>query len=410
MTTVALWHLGRLRRSEDREFLRPGLCDGLLVNANQLENNPEGTTGYLEATGLPYIVDPMLWRLQIPAWWRNDKGDVKRNYARLASRYAEGTDVRMAEAALLESVQHEADWKRLAVNTVTYQRDRLCEQLDLFNPEGIRPHSILAPALVTLSAVEDRLNRLLAEATSEAAGEPVFVTFVLPANRLGAEAEVRRALAEAPTDGVAGYFVWTPGVTEDQLLNETTMFGGLLTVITQLAERGVPVTHAQGSYVTTALCAFGIAGVVHHLGWVDRGEPAAEQPNAIRSCRTYAPGVRHSVPFHEAAGLGRRLNESEYLAKYCDCAFCAGAFQMGEHPLDLMLEDQLVVPGRRRRMPTSRATTANTWHYLHARRQEVDAFGAQPASDVVQRDIERAASLVGRAPELERLADRLRTA
>jgi hypothetical protein len=199
-------------------------------------------------------------------------------------------------------------------------------------------------------------------------------------------------------------------VLEDVLLSEPDIFAGLLAVVGDLAGRGVPVVHLHGSYTTAALGRFGVGGVVHHLGWVDKGEPAGEQPSAIRSCRTYAPVVRHAVLFHEAETMGRPLVETEYLARYCDCGFCAGAFQVGEHPLDLMLEDQLVTPGQRRRMPTSRATRANMWHYLHARRQEVDFFGAQPAIDVVQRDIERAASLVGRAPELERLAAQLRSA
>jgi hypothetical protein len=187
---MALWHLARLRTSEDREYLRPGLCDGLLINANQLENNPEGTTGYLEATQLPYLVDPMLWRLQVPAWWRNEKGDVKRNYARLASRYAEGTNVRMAEAPLMDCVHDDGEWDRLAQNIVAYQRGRLCEQLDLFNAEGVRPQALLAPALYAPSPTEDRVNRLLAEASAEAAGEAVFVTFVLPGDRLARATEV----------------------------------------------------------------------------------------------------------------------------------------------------------------------------------------------------------------------------
>jgi hypothetical protein len=408
--TVALWHLGRLRRSEDRDFLRPGLCDALLINANQLENNPEGTAGYLEATHLPYLVDPMLWRLQVPAWWRNERGDVKRNYARLASRYAEGTDVRMAEAPLLECVHEDGEWRLLAQNIVAYQRGRLCEQLDLFNAEGVRPQAVIAPALVASSPEEDRLNRLLAEAAAEAAGEPVYVTFVLPIDRLARPAEVRRALGEVPTDDVAGFFIWTPGVLEDVLISEADIFGGLVTVVGDLASRGRPVVHLHGSYTTAALRRFGVAGVVHHLGWVDKGEPSGEQSTAIRSCRTYAPVVRHSILFDEAATLARSLDEVEYLSRYCDCGFCAGAFQVGQHPLDLMLEDQPVTSAQRRRMPTSRATSANTWHYLHARRQEVDVFGAEPALDVVQRDIERAATLVGRAPELERLAAQLRTA
>jgi hypothetical protein len=399
-----------LRRSEDREFLVPGLCDALLINANQLENNPNGTAAYLEETKLPYLVDPMLSRLQLPAWWRNEEGDVKRNYARLASRYSQGADVRMAEGPLLESVSNDADWRQIAKNIVAYQRDRLSEQVDLFNPEGVRPQRIVAPGLVTWGRKEDRLNRLLGEASGEIAGEAVIVPFVLPRERIGLPAEVKEALRTVVSGPVAGYFVWTPGVTEELLLTDQDALTGLLTVVSTLAASGAPVVHLHGSYVTEALHELGVAGVAHHLGWVDKGEPAGEQRGAIRSTQTYVPGLRHCVRFPEAAEVGRHLDEGGYLERYCSCRFCAGVFERGQHPLDLLLEDQLVQPGKARRTPTSRATIANTWHYLNARRQEVEAFGTEPVIDVVERDIERASSLAGEARTLERLAAVLRSA
>ena len=76
----------------------------------------------------------------------------------------------------------------------------------------------------------------------------------------------------------------------------------------------------------------------------------------------------------------------------------------GQNPLDLLLESQTVTDkrGRSRLTPTGRATTLNTWHYLHARRQEVERFSSQAAADVVRADIERASALAG-PPEGERL-------
>ncbi len=410
MTPRPLWHLARVRRSEDREFLQPGLCDTLLINANQLENNANGTAAHLEGTRLPYLVDPMLWRLQFPEWWRTEKGEVKRNYARLAARYADGTNVRMAEGPLLNCVSDDAERRRIVQNIVSYQRGRLCEQVDLLHPEGFRPRHTLAPALVAFSEEEDRLNRALAEASVEAAGEAVVVTFVLPLDRIEVPGEVDRALRAVATDGVAAYFVWTPGVTEELLLRDPKVFVGLLSIIHALAQSGVPVVHVQGSYVTEALHEIGVAGVVHHVGWVDKGEPVGQLRGAIRSCQTYVPGLRRCARFHDAAKLGRPLDEQHYVERYCDCRFCTGVFQHKLHPLDLLLEDQAVGGAQRRRTPTSRAVAANAWHYLHARRQEVEAFGTEPAPEVLQRDIARQIKLIGEAPALEGLAARLHSA
>src|SRR5438105_9195350 len=66
VTPPTMWHLVRLRRSDDLPFLRPGMLDELMINANQLENSPESTAAHLRKTGLRYMVDPVLWRFQEP--------------------------------------------------------------------------------------------------------------------------------------------------------------------------------------------------------------------------------------------------------------------------------------------------------------------------------------------------------
>jgi hypothetical protein len=49
--------------------------------------------------------------------------------------------------------------------------------------------------------------------------------------------------------------------------------------------------------------------------------------------------------------------------------------------------------GREREIPTSRSVGANTWHFLLSRRNEVQAFSAGPAVEVIEQDIERASAL-----------------
>lgn len=398
-----LGSIGRMRRSEDREYLRPGLCDSLIVNANQLENSDDATAAYIDESGFQYLVDPVLWRLQVPEWWRNERGVTKRNYARLAGRYSDGTSVRMADEPLVSGVSSDDEWRQITANVVTYQRDRLREQIDFFNPDGLEPSGVVAPALVPDDGRYDSLNNLLAAAAAEAAGDSVVVQVICPKARLGRLDEVEAILAALPVSGVAGYLVWLPEVREVDLLSDDDLMGGMLAILGRLASTGLPVTHAQGGYITEALGAVGVSNVIHTTGWTDSGEPAKQRRGSIRSCQTYLPGLRHTVHFTQASQLGRSFSEDSYLELYCNCTFCAGVFEHGQHPLDLLLEDQPAGTGRRR-TPTGRAITANTWHYLSARRQEVEAFGSRVASEVVAEDIDRAIALVGDAPDLKRLA------
>lgn len=420
VTTSPLHHMVRIRRTDDLTFVRPGILDEIVVNANQLENSVQSTAACLWNTTLPFSVDPVLWRFQVPRWWRNEKGETKRNYLRLGAAYTKGTSITIAAGPLLDTVPSDDDWRTLAANVIDYQRSRLLAvptQLDLFDtthPRELHPVRLVAPALVSYSVAEDRVNRLLVEASASAAGDQIAAQVIVPLERLIDGDELGQVLSSVPIDGINSYFVWTPQVTEELLLADHDVFAALLRLISALAHRGIPVGHQYANYTIAALHDVGLAAVMHHLGWVDKGEPAEEQRFMMRSCQTYVPGVRHALRFREAAEIGRALEASEYAQRYCECTFCVGSFDAGQHPLDLLLEDQVVVlsNGRRQPIPTSRAVAANTWHYLLSRRLEVEAFSEAPAVDVIRRDIERAGLLAdGRhSDRLRHLANELRSA
>jgi hypothetical protein len=410
----------RVRRSDDLAFISPGLMDEVIVNANQLENSAQSTAACIRKTTLPFTVDPVLWRFQLPKWWRNQKGETKRNYTRLATAYVKDTNIKMAGGPILETVPSDDEWCTLATNVIRYQRRRLLEvptQLDLLDqslPRELHPARLMAPALVAFSRVEDRINRLLADASASAADGPIAAQVIVPAERLADVHELDRLISSIPTDGISSYFIWTPEVTEELLLADQEVFASLLHLISRLAERGIAVGHQYANYSIAALHDVGINAVAHHLGWVDKGEPAEEQRFMLRSCQTYVPGVRHCQRFPQATQSGRNLDAQQYAERYCECSFCAGSFAAGQHPLDLLLEDELVVfsNGRNRRTPTSRAVAANTWHYLLSRRLEVKAFSELPAAEVIERDIARATALAGDRDKerLRRLANEIKSA
>ncbi|MGC2191254.1 MAG: hypothetical protein WA751_02855 [Candidatus Dormiibacterota bacterium] len=279
-------------------------------------------------------------------------------------------------------------------------------------PRELRPVRIMAPALVAYSPVEDRCNHLLAAASLAATDIPVVGQLIVPLSRLLDAREHHGLVNSMITEGIGSYVVWTPGVSEDLLLADHDVLAAVLHLVSGLATRGIGVTHGHASYAVAALRWVGISAVMHHLEWVDRGEPAEQQGFAIRSCRTYIPGVRHTDHFQNAADLGRLLGREDYFERYCQCSFCAGVFEHGQHPLDLLLEDEAVSTPNKRRRPTSRAVAANTWHYLLSRRLEVEAFSGASATDVVSRDLQRASALAGGRAEdrLRRLADALRSA
>ncbi|MHB1865454.1 MAG: hypothetical protein ACYCPS_04845 [Candidatus Saccharimonadales bacterium] len=399
--------------------MRDGLTDEVMINANLVENDPSSTAAALQETNLPVTIDPVLYRFQRPEWWRNDKGEPKRNYRRLAEAYTKGTNLNLLSGPLVGTIKDERAWRTLAGNAIGYQRSRLQAiptQLDLFatvEPRVLRPVRFTAPAFVAHTRTEDSINRVLAEASIEASPERVAVPVIVPPERLKDDAELDALLRSVPSDGVGLYLIWTPDVSEERLLSEPTLLPAVLRLVVSLAERG-PVGHLHGGYVLAALHELGLAAIAHTLSWTDSGEPAVrEGGGGPRSCRTYVPGVRYCLPFSRAHRLGRPLGRDDYVNRYCDCAFCVGAFENEAHPLDLLLEEQEIRVGRGwRHTPTQAAIKLNTWHYAFARRGEQQAFSTESARDVILRDMERAQLLADQdgAERLRRIAGRLRTA
>jgi hypothetical protein len=417
MARSPLRHVVRIRRSDDLHFIRPGLMDEALINANHLENRSFSTTATLRETGLPFMVDPVLNRFQVPDWWRNERGETKRNYARLGAIYVGGTTIQIGAGPLLQTVPNDDEWRLVAKNVLNYQLGRLeptITQLDLLAaepPRELHPVRLVAPALVAFSSAEDRINRLLAEASAELAELPLALPVIVPVNRLLDRDELRRLLDSVPTDAVSTYLIWTPNITEERMLSDDSVLSPMLRVVTGLAERGISVGHMHASYAIAALHDLGVDTLVHHLGWVDKGEPADERGGGPRSCQTYIPGIRRTMPFERARTLGYHLDDEDFLRLYCNCDICVGTLEAHQHPLDLLLEEEPVSNMPRRLTPTGRAVELNTWHFLIARRQEIEAFSTHPAVDVVAGDVERAAALAGAAEgnRLRRLADELRT-
>jgi hypothetical protein len=408
----------RIRSSDDLTYVSHGLMDEIVINANQLENSIQTTAAALFKTTLPFSVDPVLWRFQVPTWSQKGKGETKRNYKRLGAVYAKGLDVLLGAAPLRDTVTTDEQWRNLARNVVEYQKSRLRTaptQLELLvKLRDLHPARLTAPALVAFSEDEDHINRVMADAAIAEADRGVAVQLILPVARLVDRGAMSKLLAATPLEGVTSYSIWSPQVTEERLVGDSVVLTSLIRVIGELSARGIAVGHQYANYSVMALCAVGLGSVTHHLGWVDRGEPIAEPGFAMRSCRTYSPGVRHAIHFNEADKLAHNLPCDKYLERYCDCSFCAGMFESGMHPFDLLHETTVVElsNGQRRRTPTARSVGANTWHYLLSRRKEVESFSMEPTLDVIEADIVRASALKRGADvaRLENLATELKSA
>jgi hypothetical protein len=410
----------RVRQDSDHQYLayRPAM-DGLLINANQMEHHATATTALIHKLELPYLIDPMLWRFQVPSWWlRLDdptRPTVKVNFRNLADRYFADTAVGGAEGGLPTNLA-DSDWRMIASNVVAYQNARVVEQegpLFALVDAPTRPLEIIAPYLLAHDADEDRINTLLLRAAAEAANRKILACIALPIERFQTGAHLQTIVSAVSSDLAAGCFIWIERLSEAALVQSDTHMDTLEWLLDRLSAKDVPVWQANGGFCSAAMRDWGVTGIAHSLAWRDHGMPAAPATGIPRhSCHTYVTGLHVSKHYDEASVLGRPLSSETYQRLYCNCQFCVGAWENDQHPLDLMLQVTAVKGSRGRTayVPSEQALAANTWHYLWSRRLEVLSFDQASTIDVLMREIDRGVELKGEAATLRRLARRLRPA
>jgi len=408
-------HLVRLRSDDDSEYLLPGALDGVLINANHLEQRPAQTIQAVVNRNIPFLIDPMLSRFQVPNWSQRTDGQMKRNFEKLALLYTRDIGIRLGQQPIIDVIQDSKDWAKLASNVVSYQRSRLSDEagglLQAMKVEGqFEPSEIIAPCLLATSRDLDATNHTLLAASAEASGRRVLAQVAVPIERFRQPGELASALSAIQPDLALGCLLWIERLTEERTLAESMLLENLLSVLEVLSSRRIMVWHAHGQFSAMTLRPFGMTGVIYPLAWVDRGMPAGSPTGGQPSCRTYLTSGHHDVQFVRAAQLAERLTPEGYLENYCNCYFCRSAIEAGDRPLELMLEIvQVKGPHGYQPRPTERALSFNRWHYLWSRHKEAADLSSFGIVEVLQRDINRAASL-GDVGYLDRLVKLFRAA
>lgn len=390
----------------------PGALDGLIINANVLEFRATVFARRLADSALPFLVDPMLWRFQVPSWWmRGDGTTTKKNFVNLARRYSAGTGIRMGVEPLLDWVNTDADWTRLAANVIRYQRDRLGDaagsllvNTDFYTRAPV-PVAYVAPYLLTRSAEEDRINRILLEGAAEAAGEPVIAHLALPLDRARDEGERAAALKAVAGDAASGIFIWMSGMTEERLLNRDGDIEAFIRTVETLASSGKVVGHAHSGFAMAVLRDHGLQTLVHRIHWTDDAM-SAEPGGGCPACTTYVTAIHRAMHFDSVVPIAPR-DPQEYVRSFCSCFFCRGAVAAGEHPMDLLLE-AVEIRGPRggtRLTPSEKGTMANRFHFLWSRRLEIQSIEELGPREYLKREVERATALGLRDQRLARLAN-----
>ena len=246
----SLHHIVRIRTLDDLN-LYPALMDEVMVNGNLLEHSLTAPPAPFGRTTLPSAST----RSSRAFRCLRGGGTKGRDEAELHAppgRVVQGTSVQIAAGPLLETVPSDDEWRVIASNVISYQRERWfrstrnsISSVTNFGRSGSsRQHSLPSPPAKTASTA---FSPRRAPSRRQHVGLPVIV----PPDRLGDPAELERLLRSIRLTASAR-------TSCGHRTSRRTARGRpgppsrVVRLVSSLASRGVPVGHLHGGYVALA--------------------------------------------------------------------------------------------------------------------------------------------------------------
>ena len=436
----------RLGSHAEKDYVKKvsQFLDGIIVGANLLESTPGATSSLLLSlcgakAKLPYYIDPMTYAFGTYVdratgelrddldWIKSDQKvtgkkettrEFKRSYVGLGAAFGSVFQSALAgdQALTADRFTNPAEVAEIVASVLDYQLNRIRQEFES-DPEfreytGTvpQPAALFAPYFYCEPTSESQwLTANLKLATAAASrGSAIPVHAVVCADRdvlLNSEF-MARLVAELPTTGVAGVWLWFSRFVEDEAsLPHLQSFRRL---VSELNGAGLKVYNMHGGYFSLALSKHGLAGVSHGTGYGEQKDVVPIIGQSIPTVRYYLPALykRLGVPDIERAfpAMGVRT-PADFHEKVCDCAVCTGLVVNSVQDFRLFGETQPSA-SKKRAVQTPAAAQRCRFHFLIARIRERNRIAALSINDI-QAEFDTARDGWGSQPSLEGNASHL---
>ena len=169
---------------------------------------------------------------------------------------------------------------------------------------------------------------------------------------------------------------------------------GMLRMIRELLARGIAVGHQYANYTVAALHDVGLGSVTHHLGWVDKGEPAA---HGASRCAHANIRTRGAAQCEIPRGGSTRPRNSTPICTRSATAAARSALDVPSWaaPISAAARNTDGRNEERTKATDSDVAVRRGQHValLAQSRTEVEAFSTHSAVQVIEKDIDRASAL-----------------
>lgn len=374
---MSLEQVLRLGTHAEAEFLRklPSTYDCLMMNCNLVVATPAASAALVFGLEKRYFLDPFTHAFALPHRFLTSKSKDKEaavrpksSFRKLAERYFGSADF-VGRSSLKPS---DIDPVALAANVLDYQEtwylgategDAAIRTSTIMKPTlRIAPYFILGSNREFLDANIGCVNAALALDQGVAAIIPLSLRSLLE----GAQDVVDSYVAT----GVTKVFLWIENFDED--LASCELLTRYVDLVSYLNNKSISVYNLFGGFFSCIAHDKGLSGFVHGLVYGENKSFVPVVGGGQPPPRYYMKPRHITMGVSEVERLLSNTSAADYLMKVCDCTICRGILNANGMPNALSKFSELNAENKF----TPRAYALCRFHFLLARRDEVDQFPA----------------------------------
>jgi len=392
----------RLGSHAEKDYLLKtmGLFSGTVVGANLLESTPGATVSLafrFAKENKSFLVDPMTYLFAIDldfissetierSTGRSKKG-LKKSFKKICERLGdpfESVVLTKRRSITPADLTTDAAIEEMCTTVLEYQMERMREicdddpQLkdfsDRASPSAVFSPYFYIPADKAAGSQqwEDVNMRIVGSFGALQSTVPKHAVLCIDRRILKDKVRMRGLLTTVIDSGCDACWLWINALREDDIREEEV--NNLDLLVRQASARNFPLWNMHGGFLSCLLSKRGMAGFSHGIGYGESKDVLPVAPGALPTVAYhYNPlHVRASVPDIIRAFSSIGVTDAKSFHEIvCNCTICKGVLKGNLRNFEKFGE-LILKPGNDRKSQTAEAGKLCRFHFLLARKKELD--------------------------------------
>jgi hypothetical protein len=402
----------RLGSHAEKDYLLKtiGLFSGAIVGANLLEMTPGATVSLgwkMDSAGKRFLIDPMtyVFAIDLDYLYSETKDrksgkvtkDIKRSFRDICGQLGdpfESIILKDRRSLVPQDLSSDKIIDDMCRSVMAYQTQRMktiCDadpQLKDFSDRAA-PSAVFSPYFYIPgeNAASSQDWEDVCMRTIEAFGKmecptPKYAVLCIARRLLKDKVRMRILLEKAIESGCDACWLWISAFREEDITVEEIT--NLELLVRQAEGRNFPLWNMHGGFLSCLLGKRGLDGFSHGIGYGESKDVLPVSAGALPTVAYhYNPlHVRASVPDIELAFSSLGVNDANSFHEIiCDCTICKGVLK-GDLRNFAKFGELVLKKGNKRQSQTAGSAKLCRFHFLLARKKELDLVNGSSADDL----------------------------